>query len=124
MKRYLLLLPLLLGLTGLSWAQNAPVNGAGLIPFGGTLPTTCTPANVGDPDAQALFYHTTSSGGAIGLYQCTATNTWTAAGGGVGTVTSVSGTTNQLVVATPTIKQPSLPLPFAKLPATQRPPVF
>lgn len=83
-------------------AQSTVVVGQGIMPSGSTLPTTCAPTKASDPDSLVLFYHTTSSGGAIGLYQCTAMNTWSAAGGGSGTVTSVSGTTNQIDVATGT----------------------
>jgi hypothetical protein len=65
-------------------AQNATITGSGIMREGSTLPTTCNPATTRDPDAQVLFYHTTTSGGAIGLYQCTASNTWTAVGSGSG----------------------------------------
>ncbi len=48
------------------------------IPFGSQLPTLCTPGNI----RTALFYR--SGPTSPGLYQCTATNTWTAIGSGGG----------------------------------------
>ena len=102
MKKITLLLACLFAFSLSARAQSTVVVGQGIMPSGSTLPTTCAPTKASDPDSLVLFYHTTSSGGAIGLYQCTAPNTWSPAGGGSGTVTSVSGTTNQIDVATGT----------------------
>lgn len=81
MKKTLLLLAFLFGLALPSRAQNTVVVGQGIMPSGSTLPTVCSPTNSADPDSQVFFYHTTTSGGSIGLYQCTAANTWSVAGG-------------------------------------------
>lgn len=91
MKKLTILLACIFGLSLSARAQSTVVVGQGIMPSGSTLPTTCAPTKASDPDSLVLFYHTTTSGGAIGLYQCTATNTWTAAGGGGGGVTSLTG---------------------------------
>ena len=61
------------------------------IPYGATLPATCT---VGD-----LFNRTATT---IGIYTCTATNTWTAPGGGSSGLTtgstSITGGTDTKVL--------------------------
>lgn len=82
MNKITLLLAVLFVFSLSAQAQSTVVVGQGIMPSGSTLPTTCAPTKASDPDSLVLFYHTTTSGGAIGLYQCTATNTWSAAGGG------------------------------------------
>jgi hypothetical protein len=93
MKKTLLLFALILGFSLTSHAQTVVV-GLGIMPSGGTLPTICAPTNASDPDSLVLFYHTTSSGGAIGLYQCTATNTWSIVGSASAFPLTVSGATS------------------------------
>lgn len=66
------LLFLLLGSSGeIAQAQSPNV----AIPYGNSLPARCTPGNT----RSALFYKTGAT--SPGLYQCTATNTWTVISG-------------------------------------------
>ncbi len=67
---------------------------------GPTLPATCNPGGLAP-----AWFSLTAAGPVATLYYCSALNTWTASGnatGGAGTVTSVTGTTNQIAVATGT----------------------
>ncbi len=59
-------------------AQGTSTAGGLQINQGMTLPATCSPSS-GDV-AQKVFYLTS---GSTGFYSCTATNTWTLAGGGI-----------------------------------------
>lgn len=112
MKKLTILLACLFGLSLSTHAQSTVVVGQGIMPSGSTLPTTCTPTKANDPDSQVLFYHTTSSGGAIGLYVCSATNTWTDAGGGGVTSFTGDGTiiTNSSSTGAVTVTIGSVPL--------------
>jgi hypothetical protein len=73
MRKLIFILAMLFLASSLAVAQDAVK-----IPAGSALPTLCTPGNV----RTALFYKTGSV--SPGLYQCTATNTWTLVGSGGG----------------------------------------
>jgi len=72
-------------------ALGSPPQTRLVIPGGATLPTTCA--------VQEVYFKTAAT---VGLYACTATNTWTvvgSGGGGVGTVTHTGALTlSQLVI--------------------------
>jgi hypothetical protein len=81
MKKLILLLLLL---SGIALGQGSPTRGN---PYdnGPSLPATCSPT----ASQGALFFKTSAT---IGLYQCTAVNTWTVvSGGGGGAPTGAAG---------------------------------